>query len=464
MLASTEVQAQRVGDRVVVTANFETKIYKKVVGRVYEGDIYTLKELNGTWCSLKGVAGWLPIRNVMNLQSALDHFSKRIRDNERDSIALAHRGMIYHELDQFGLAFNDLNKSLSLNRNNAVTWMNRGIVLKSQGKPVLAAKDIQKAIELNPKNLPNAHFNIGLVFYSLQDYKQAVKAYDTAINMNDSHALWYISRGSAKLGLDDLEGARADYQKAIDMKESVADARVGLSNIALIENQLDEAFKQADLAVEDQPNNAMALNARGWVLYKQGKIDDAIYDLTRAIRRAPRLSIAYGNRGVCYVSANEFDKAIADHSKHLELDPRSPFALANRGVAWLGKGDFAKAKQDFESAEKLAPELDETLNGFAWFLATCPDETFRNGKLAVEKAKKACEISGNKDWYQLDTLAAAYAETGDFESAIKWAKKAIDVAPEAKKKLCQEQLARFERKEPARSQVGKNAEQSIGGS
>ena len=208
----------------------------------------------------------------------------------------------------------------------------------------------------------------------------------------------------------------------------------------------------------------MGLNARGLVLYRQNKIDEAIFDLTRAIRRAPNLPIAYGNRGICYVYQNEFDKAIADHTRQHELDPRSPFALSNRGVAWLGKGDFERAKQDFEAAEKIAPELDETLNGFAWFLATCPDENYRDGELAVTKAKLACESSKYKDWYQLDTLAAAYAETEDFDEAIEWAEKALEVAPEEKKHLCREQLARFKNKQPCRSKVGKNAEESMLGS
>ncbi|MFK7767905.1 MAG: tetratricopeptide repeat protein [Mariniblastus sp.] len=460
--SASEAIAQQVGDRVVVTANSETKIYKKVVGLAYEGSIRTVDAVNGKWCSLDDDPGWLLLQNVMDMNMAMKHFSKRIKDSDRDYIALAHRGMIYHDLEQWGLAFNDLNESLKVNAKNPVTWMHRGMVLKAQGKYILAAKDIRKAIELNPK-LANAHYNIGLVFYALNDYEQALKAYDNAIKLNKNHALWYISRGSAKLGTDDLDGAKADYLHALSIKEARTDseAHAGLSNIALIQEDLDEAFKQANMAVEAQPKNAMALNARGWVRFKQGNTDEAIYDLSRAIRYAPSLSIAYGNRGVCYVSQNEFDNAIADHTKHTQLDPKSPFALANRGVAWLGKGEFAKAKADFEASEKMAPELDETLNGHAWFLATCPDEKYRDGKAAVEKAKLACENSKEKDWYHLDTLAAAYAELGKFDEAIKWAKKAVEVAPESKKKICEEQLARFERKEPFRSTVGKNAEQGI---
>lgn len=158
---------------------------------------------------------------------------------------------------------------------------------------------------------------------------------------------------------------------------------------------------------------------------------------------------------------NDFLKAVADHTRHLELDPESAVAYSNRAVACFGMGDYQKTADDFIRAEKLAPELDEALNGHAWFLATCPDEAFRNGKLAIEKSKKACGLTSYRDWYQLDTLAAAFAETRDFESAVKWATQALEIAPTVKKSICRQQLQRFKRSEPFRSQVGKNAEEGI---
>ena len=55
------------------------------------------------------------------------------------------------------------------------------------------------------------------------------------------------------------------------------------------------------------------------------------------------------------------------------------------------------------------------------------DPAFRNGKQAIKDAKAACSILQWKEENTIDTLAAAYAETGDFDSAVQYASQALTI-------------------------------------
>ena len=117
-----------------------------------------------------------------------------------------------------------------------------------------------------------------------------------------------------------------------------------------------------------------------------------------------------------------------------------------------------KPKQDLEKSVELSPKLPDGLNSLAWFLATCPDEEFRNGELAVEYAELACELTNWKDWSFMESLSAAQAEVGDFAAAIETAKKAQALAPAQNQSELDERIELFKSDKAFRSQEGKSSE------
>jgi Flp pilus assembly protein TadD len=159
--------------------------------------------------------------------------------------------------------------------------------------------------------------------------------------------------------------------------------------------------------------------------------------------------------GLFYAADKQQQKAIDIFTEILKQKPDNPFVLRNRGDAWLGLGKLKEAIADYEAALKLDGDDSGVLNNLAWLLATAPDDGLRDGKRAIELAKTAARLTEFKQAHILSTLAAAYAESGDFDNAKTWSKKAVDLAgnsdddKEIREQL-QKELASYEAKKPWR--------------
>jgi Trypsin-like peptidase domain/Tetratricopeptide repeat len=172
----------------------------------------------------------------------------------------------------------------------------------------------------------------------------------------------------------------------------------------------------------------------------------------------PRSADDYLRRGAYYLGRGRDDAAILDFGQAAQRDPSKASAFSLRGMAYEHKGQYQRAVSGFEEALRINPENYRAYRHLAWLWATCPDKERRDGKRAVEFATKACQLSSWQDGACLDTLAAAYAETGKFPKAVEWEEKAVAIAREEQKSEFRARLDFYKRGEPfreKRSEPGK---------
>jgi Tfp pilus assembly protein PilF len=162
--------------------------------------------------------------------------------------------------------------------------------------------------------------------------------------------------------------------------------------------------------------------------------------------------------GIFYAADKQSHKAIEKFTAALKGDGKNEAIYSLRGSAYLNLGKHAEAIADYEQAFKLKPDDPELQNNYAWVLCTSPDEKLRDGHRAIEMAKQASEATEYKEAYILSTLAAAYAETGDFDNAIKWSSKAVEIGDAKDKDELQKELDSYKEKKPWRELHDEDAE------
>ena len=155
-------------------------------------------------------------------------------------------------------------------------------------------------------------------------------------------------------------------------------------------------------------------------------------------------------RGLAYYYQKEYEKAMADFQAAVERGRDTANLDLMIGVTWLAKGNYEQALTHLQRQVAATPDEFQCLRVLAYFLATCPEDEYRDGKKAVELAEAACKAAKEPPWDVLLSLAVAYAEVGDFEKAIPLAKQSLDAAPADEKERLAKVVALLESKQPYR--------------
>jgi tetratricopeptide (TPR) repeat protein len=284
-----------------------------------------------------------------------------------------------------------------------------------------------RAVEIEP-NDPSAHLSLGVALADMGKTDEAIAQYRKALQIKPDFAKAVYNLGLVFDKQGRLDEAIAEYREAIRIDGNHAQIHTSLGYALYRLGRRDEAIAEYRQALEIDPNSAEAYYNLGNVLLEERKIDDAISNFREAVRLQPASAEARGNLGNALSAQGKLDEAIAEYQEALRLKPTHANARYNLANALLRKGRGEEAIAELREAVKLDAGNPAYENALAFLLATAPRPDLRDGPQALALAKKANETSGGGDPVFLRTLAAAYAEVGDFANAAATARKAIELS------------------------------------
>ena len=175
-------------------------------------------------------------------------------------------------------------------------------------------------------------------------------------------------------------------------------------------------------------NNYIAHMNLGSALLLAGRVEEAGENFVEAVRIQPEYAEAVSNLGFVRSLQGRPLEAEILYRRALTLKPELTKINILLGSLLEAQGRPADAVREYRMALKDHSGNVTLLNNLAWLLASCPDDQVRSGSEAVEFGEMACQLVGYKEPLCLGTLAAAYAEVGRFDDAIRSAEKARDLA------------------------------------
>ena len=228
---------------------------------------------------------------------------------------------------------------------------------------------------------------------------------------------------------------------AVEADPTSARAFDDLGAVLLESGRVEEAAAQFEKAVALKPDYAAAHANLGGVLLQLGKQDAAQAELRKAIECDARYAPAHYRMGLALDRRGDAEGAIREWGSAVELDPKYADAHDRLGDALEAEGRGAEAIEQWRAAIDAEPNDAQALQRAAWALATSPDAAIRNGEDALRFAVRAVELTGGKDARVMDTLAAAYAEKGQFGDAVLTARRAQARAAEEKQPALADEIA-----------------------
>ena len=279
--------------------------------------------------------------------------------------------------------------------------------------------------------------------------KEALTHFKAAARLAPNSFLPKNNAGNALLTLGRVAESIPFFQEAATTAPRRAEVQYNLGRAFQLQRDFPKAIEQYEKSILIKPEFADAHTNLGVCLRSAGRPQDAVEHFEQAIQSDPNFLGAYIELGITLNALGRKTEALPYFETVLELDPDNFPANYHSAVVLLALGRRAESLKRFQTSLKSRPNNGGIHHGISWIMATAPEIELRNGKRAVDHARRALALNkGNP--FMVDGLAAAHAEAGEFVAAVNWQQQAVKMVSGNTKLAFKKRLAIYQQNLPYR--------------
>lgn len=305
--------------------------------------------------------------------------------------------------------------------------LERSRMLANMGRNVEAIEILDELREKNPEN-PAILGIRAAVHLETKEYEKALKDVDAALRLAPRQMPSRVLKAQILISMERYDDATALIEEICKDEPENDELPISLIQLYVSQKKFDEAIKIVDKLMEKTPDSERWTVLKAQIYVDQKEFDKTVDLLKRFDEKHPD-SVRVKLFLVTLLADQKKSREALKYLEPLvEKDPDAIDLLRLQANLLLSANRHKDAAKALERVIKIDPSDEVSTNNLSWLLSTSPIDMVRSGERALELAKKACEMTEYKKSYILSTLAAAYAETGDFDKAVEWSQKSIDMA------------------------------------
>ncbi|MGH8093323.1 MAG: tetratricopeptide repeat protein [Chthoniobacterales bacterium] len=317
--------------------------------------------------------------------------------------------------------------TLAVTTNNDVAERGLGAALIKLGLVDEAIAHDRAALRIRPgdanglTNLAGALFEKGELPEAIQYFREVAR-----LRPNDSEIRCNLGKALFRTGA--LDESVSEFREALRLRPGDSDTACSLGNALLEKGDAGAAIPYFRRALGLSPNNLAAHYNLAIALRRNGQLDAAIAEFRQTLRLDPRKVDTHNNLAIALLKKGLTNEAFAEWQTALQIQPGNAEMHDNLGRALLGQGRIAEAMAEWRETLRLEPNKAATEISLAWILATAPEAELRDGKSALQLAQLSFRAAADRNLMTYRVVAAAYAERGQFQAAIRVAQEGAERA------------------------------------